>query len=249
MKKLLYFIIVLIVLIYILAEFIGDSVIKGSLEENLSKNLDRQVSIESLDISYLSGEANLENIKIKNKIFKGDLLNINKAFAKLNISSIFSDKIEIDQISLNGIDFNYYFELKKMKINDNIKSLKESVNKKNTPTSTSKEFLIKKLEIKNIVVTANSEKLNLNKKISVKDLDFENVGNTKNSKNYKTVIKETVDDIFKNVKSKVLSSNIGNNLDKIKNIDQDKVKEKVKKELLKNKDKVKDKLKKLLNKN
>ena len=58
-----------------------------------------------------------------------------------------------------------------------------------------------------------------------------------------------MDNIFKNVKSKVLSSNIGNNLDKIKNIDQDKVKEKVKKELLKNKDKVKDKLKKLLNKN
>ena len=57
-----------------------------------------------------------------------------------------------------------------------------------------------------------------------------------------------MNDIFKNVKSKVLSSNIGNNLDKIKNIDQDKVKEKVK-ELLKNKDKVKDKLKKLLNKN
>ena len=249
MKKLLYFIIVLIVLIYILFEFIGDSVIKSSLEENLSKNLDRQVSIDNLDISYLSGEANLENIKIKNKIFKGDLLNINTAFAKLNISSIFSDKIEIDQISLNGIDFNYYFELKKMKINDNIKSLKESVNKKNTSTSTSKEFLIKKLEIKNIVVTANSEKLNLNKKISVKDLDFENVGNTKDSKSYKTVIKETMDNIFKNIKSKVLSSNIGNNLDKIKNIDQDKVKEKVKKELLKNKDKVKDKLKKLLNKN
>ena len=249
MKKLLYFIIVLIVLIYILFEFIGDSVIKSSLEENLSKNLDRQVSIQNLDISYLSGEANLENIKIKNKIFKGDLLNINKAFAKLNISSIFSNKIEIDQISLNGIDFNYYFELKKMKINDNIKSLKESVNKKNTSTSTSKEFLIKKLEIKNIVVSANSEKLNLNKKISVKDLDFENVGNTKDSKSYKTVIKETMDNIFKNVKNKVLSSNIGNNLDKIKNIDQDKVKEKVKKELLKNKDKVKDKLKKLLNKN
>ncbi len=249
MKKLLYFIIVLIVLIYILFEFIGDSVIKSSLEENLSKNLDRQVSIKNLDISYLSGEANLENIKIKNKIFKGDLLNIKKAFAKLNISSIFSNKIEIDQISLNGIDFNYYFELKKMKINDNIKSLKESVNKKNTSTSTSKEFLIKKLEIKNIVVSANSEKLNLNKKISVKDLDFENVGNTKDSKSYKTVIKETMDNIFKNVKNKVLSSNIGNNLDKIKNIDQDKVKEKVKKELLKNKDKVKDKLKKLLNKN
>ena len=35
-----------------------------------------------------------------------------------------------------------------MKINDNIKSLKESVNKKNTSTSTSKEFLIKNSKLK-----------------------------------------------------------------------------------------------------
>ena len=249
MKKIISILIALIIIIYIVVEFVGDNIIKGSLESNLSNSLGRDIKIEGLSIGYLNGKAEIENLQVKNKDFPGKLLTINNAFAKLNTSSIFSDKIEIDQISLNGIDFNYYFELKKMKINDNIKSLKESVNKKNTSTSTSKEFLIKKLEIKNIVVTANSEKLNLNKKISVKDLDFENVGNTKDSKSYKTVIKETMDNIFKNIKSKVLSSNIGNNLDKIKNIDQDKVKEKVKKELLKNKDKVKDKLKKLLNKN
>ena len=76
MKKLLYFIIVLIVLIYILFEFIGDSVIKSSLEQNLSKNLDRKVSIESLDISYLNGEANLENIKKNLKIDKIDFFDL-----------------------------------------------------------------------------------------------------------------------------------------------------------------------------
>ena len=51
------------------------------------------------------------------------------------------------------------------------------------------------------------------------------------------------------MKNKVLSGNVGSALDKVKNIDQDKIKEKIKKELFENKDKVKDKLKKLLNKN
>ena len=51
------------------------------------------------------------------------------------------------------------------------------------------------------------------------------------------------------MKNKVLSGNVGNTLNKVKNIDQDKIKEKIKKELFQNKDKVKDKLKKLLNKN
>ena len=55
--------------------------------------------------------------------------------------------------------------------------------------------------------------------------------------------------VIKDIKNKVLSGNVGNALNKVKNIDQDKIKEKIKKELFQNKDKVKDKLKKLLNKN
>ncbi len=79
--------------------------------------------------------------------------------------------------------------------------------------------------------------------------DFENIGNTKDSKDYKTVLKDTFDKAFKSVKNKVLSGNVGNTLDKIKTIDEEKIKEKIKKELYENKDKVKDKLKKLLKKN
>ena len=55
--------------------------------------------------------------------------------------------------------------------------------------------------------------------------------------------------VMKDMKNEVLSGNVGNALNKVKNIDQDKIKEKIKKELFQNKDKVKDKLKKLLNKN
>ena len=249
MKKIISILIALIIIIYIVVEFIGDSVIKGSLESNLSNSLGRDIKIEGLSIGYLSGKADIENLQVKNKDFPGKLLTINNAFAKLNTSSIFSDKIEIDQITLDGINLNYYFNVNKsLKVNDNVKSLKENLNKGGN-SSGSKEFIIKKLDVKNIKILANSEKLNINQQISLKDMSFENIGNTKDSKDYKTVLKDTFDKAFKSVKNKVLSGNVGNTLDKIKNIDEEKIKEKIKKELYENKDKVKDKLKKLLKKN
>ena len=248
MKKLLSILIFLILIIYVLVEFVGDSIVKGSLESNLSNSLGREIKIDSLSIGYLGGKANIKNLQIQNKEFPGKLLTINNAFAKLNTSSIFSDKIEIDQITLDGINLNYYFNVNKsLKVNDNVKSLKENLNK-GSSNSSSKEFIIKKLDVKNIKISANSEKLNINQQISLKDMSFENIGNTKDSKDYKTVLKDTFDKAFKSVKNKVLSGNVGNTLDKIKSIDEEKIKEKIKKELYENKDKVKDKLKKLLKK-
>ena len=74
--------------------------IKSSLESNLSNSLGRDLKIGDLDISYLKGKAEIENLKINNKDFPGQFLTINKASAKLNTSSIFSDKIEIDEIKI-----------------------------------------------------------------------------------------------------------------------------------------------------
>jgi uncharacterized protein involved in outer membrane biogenesis len=249
MKKIISILIAIIIIIYLVVEFVGDNIIKGSLESNLSNSLGRDITIDGLSIGYLSGKAEIENLQVKNKDFPGKLLTINNAFAKLNTSSIFSNKIEIDQITLDGINLNYYFNVNKsLKVNDNVKSLKENLNK-GSSSSSSKEFIIKKLDVKNIKISANSEKLNINQQISLKDMSFENIGNTKDSKDYKTVLKDTFDKAFKSVKNKVLSGNVGNTLDKIKNIDEEKIKEKIKKELYENKDKVKDKLKKLLKKN
>ena len=249
MKKLLSILIVLILIIYVLVEFVGDSIVKGSLESNLSNSLGREIKIDSLSIGYLGGKAKIKNLQIQNKEFPGKLLTIQNAYAKLTTSSIFSDKIEIDQIILDGIDLNYYFNVNKsLKVNDNVKSIKETLNKDDSNSSNSKEFIIKKLDVKNIKISANSEKLNINQQISLKDMSFENIGNTKDSKDYKTVLKDTFEKAFKSVKNKVLSGNVGNTLDKIKSIDEEKIKEKIKKELYENKDKVKDKLKKLLKK-
>jgi Ni,Fe-hydrogenase I large subunit len=250
MKKIISVLVILILAVYVLVEFVGDSIIKGSLESNITNTLDRKTTIGDLNISYLSGSAEIEDLKIQNKDFPGHLILLKKASAKLNTSSIFSDKIEIDEILINGVNLSYYFIVNnKMKINDNVKSLQKILNEGSSTSSNSKKFIIKDLKLDNIVISAKSEKLNLDKSINFENLEFKNIGNTKDSKDYKTVLKETINKAMKDMKNKVLRGNVGNALNKVKNIDQDKIKEKIKKELFQNKDKVKNKLKKLLNKN
>ena len=71
MKKFIFFLIIVILLIFILSEFIGDKIIKGTIETNISKSLNRETKIRNLKINYLKGEAILEDIILKNNLIKG----------------------------------------------------------------------------------------------------------------------------------------------------------------------------------
>ena len=164
MKKIVSVLIFLIITIYVLVEFIGDNIIKGSLESNITTTLDRQTTIGNLNINYLSGSAEIEDLKIQNKDFTGHLILFKKVSATLNTSSIFSDRIEIDKILINGVNLSYYFVVNnKMKIDDNVKSLQKTLDKGSSKSSSSKKFIIKNLKLDNIVISAKSEKLNLSK--------------------------------------------------------------------------------------
>lgn len=247
MKKILFFILFLAISIFILSEFIGDSIIKGILEKNISSSIDRKTEINDLKISYLKGEAVIKKISVNNKNFPNQLLTIDNAFIKLKSSSIFSNIVEISSVELDGIEFNYYFNLKKAKINDNVKSLNKSIDSNDNESSSSKQFNIEKLNIKNIALSVNSPDLKISQTVSLKNMEFNNVGNTQKSKSYKTIIKDFSKDAAETVKKKFLKSNVKEKIDKLKDINEEKVKDKIKKGLEKNKDKLKDKLKKLIN--
>ena len=247
MKKILFFVLFLAISIFILSEFVGDKIIKGILEKNISSSIDRKTEINDLKISYLKGEAVIKKISLNNKNFPNQLLTIENAFIKLKSSSIFSNIIEISSVELDGIEFNYYFNLKKAKINDNVKSLNKSIDSNDNESSSSKQFNIEKLNIKNIALSVNSPDLKISQTVSLKNMEFNNVGNTQKSKSYKTIIKDFSKDAAETVKKKFLKSNVKEKIDKLKDINEEKVKDKIKKGLEKNKDKLKDKLKKLIN--
>ena len=243
MKKILVFSVITFSLFYILSEFVGDKIIKGVLETNISNVLDRETNIENLKINYINGDAEIYGLQIKNKNFNGNLLNLEKAYLKLNTSSIFSNNVEIESVILDGINLNYYFNIEYTMVNDNVRSLEETLKTGSGKSTSTKYFNINKLEAKNIVLSAKSNELKINKNISLKNLEFENIGNTPKSKNYKTVLRDFAKQTIETVKKKILSGNLQN---KLKNIDEDKIKEKIKKELDKNKNILKDKLKKLI---
>ena len=62
MKKILFFVLFLAISIFILSEFVGDKIIKGILEKNISSSIDRKTEINDLKISYLKGEAIIKKI-------------------------------------------------------------------------------------------------------------------------------------------------------------------------------------------
>ena len=243
MKKISVFLVIIISLFYAFSELIGDRIIKSVLETNISNVLDRETNIEKLNINYINGDAEIYDLQIKNKKFEGNLLKIDKAYLKLDTSSIFSNNVEIESVLLNGINLNYFFNIKYTIVKDNVRTLEKTLETGSGKSTSTKYFNIKKLNVQNINLTVNSAELGINKNILLQNLEFENIGNTAKSNNYKTVLRDFAKQTVKTIKNKVLSGNIKN---KLKNIDEDTLQEKIKKELDKNKNKLKNKLKKLI---
>ena len=244
MKKFFSLTAILGILFFVLIEFLGDKLIKNILENNISSSLNRNVEIEKLNIDYLSGKASAKNITLLNKKFDGYLIGIDSINVNLDTYSIFSNNILINDVLLKNIKLNYYFNFSDQKINDNLKSLQKDLKYENTNSESNKYFNIRNLEAKNISLSVLSPELNVEKTFAISDIKLNDIGNTKNSKDYKDALKKIFNDTIDNVKNKVLNDNF---LDKLYELDTDLVEEKIKEKLNLNKDKIKNKLKGLIN--
>lgn len=211
--------------------------IKGVLESNISNSLSREVTIEKLNIDYLSGEAQAENIKLINKKFDGNLAEIKSVKVNLDAFSIFSNEIVINDVQLNNINLNYYFKFAERITSDNLRNLQQDLEFKNTNSQSSKFFNIKNLDAKNINLAVLSPEFDFEKTFSIMDMNFKDIGNTKNSKDYKDTLKKVFKDMVIDVREKIMSNNL---LDTLENLDIEQIENKVK-------DKLKNKLKGLIN--
>ena len=237
MKKFLLTLLIIVFSIYFLVEFIGDRLIKNILQENISSTLNRDVSIKKLNINYLSGEASGKDISLLNKKFDGYLLKIDSIVVDLDAFSIFSNDIIINNVLLENIKVNYFFNFSEQIISDNVRSLKEDLENKNTYSKSNKYFNIKNLDAKNISLSASSPNLNIEKTIRLDDMNFNNIGNTSESKDYKDILKDVFIDTTEIIKEKIFNENF---LERLENFDPNQLEDKVK-------DKLKNKLKKLIN--
>ena len=236
MKKFFGVTVTIIITLYLLIEFIGDRLIKNVLQNNISSALNREVSIENLNIDYLSGEANAKGISLLNKNFEGFFVKIENVKVELDTFSIFSNDVIINNVLLDDIKVNYYFRFADQIIDDNVRSLKKDLENKTSYSDSNKYFNIKNLNAKNISLSALSPDLDIEKTLTLKDMNFKNVGNTSDSKNYKDILKGVFNNTIELVKEKIFNENF---LDKLENFDPKQIENKVK-------DKLKNKLKKLI---
>ena len=244
MKKFFTSIIVLSISFFLLIEFIGDRLIKNILEDNVSNSLGRKVTIEKLNIDYLSGAADAKGINLLNKEFQGYFVRINSVKVNLDALSIFSNNILVNDVQLKDISVNYYFNFSNQRLTDNVRSLQKDLSNKTISSQSNKYFNIGNLDAKNISVSVLSQELNIDKNFSLKDLNFKNIGNTNKSKDYKDELKKVFNSTLETIKDKVSSNEF---LDKFENFDNGVIENKLKEKLNKNKDKLKNKLKSLIN--
>ena len=237
MKKFSATILIIIIFFYLLVEFIGDRLIKNIFENNISSTLNRDVKIEKLNIKYLKGKANARGISLLNKKFDGYLLRIETIEVDLDAFSIFTNDVIINNVLLENIKVNYYFNFAEQIISDNVRLLKQDLENKTTYSNSNKYFNIKNLNAKNISLSAASPNLDIKKTIKLKDMNFTNIGNTSQSKDYKDILKDIFNNTVAIVKEKILSVNF---LEKIESFDTKDIENKVK-------DKLKNKLKNIIN--
>ena len=244
MKKLILLITILIISSYLFIEFISDNLIKNVLQKNISTSLNRNVSIEKLNINYFKGEADIKEIQLSNKEFAGYLINIKNIKVRLDAFSIFSNNILIRNILLKDIRVNYYFNYDGLKILDNVRSFQKDLGNKTSNSHSNKYFNIENLDAKNISLAVLSPDLNFEKTFTLNDMNFRNIGNANTSKNYKDILKEIFKDTMNMIEGKVLNGNI---LNELQNYNPKLIEDKVKQQINKKKDKLKNKLKGLLN--
>ena len=244
MKKLILLITILIISSYLFIVFVSDNLIKNVLQKNISTSLNRNVSIEKLNINYFKGEADIKEIQLSNKEFAGYLINIKNIKVRLDAFSIFSNNILIRNILLKDIRVNYYFNYDGLKISDNVRSFQKDLGNKTSNSHSNKYFNIENLDAKNISLAVLSPDFNFEKTFTLNDMNLRNIGNANTSKNYKDILKEIFKDTMNMIEGKVLNNSI---LNELQNYNPKLIEDKVKQQINKKKDKLKNKLKGLLN--
>ena len=220
------FFIILITLIvggiYFFAEFKADEIAKNIIESEATKAAEREVKIDNLKIDFLKEQVTLKNITIKNNDgFPGDLLKIKDVKIITNLKSVISDTVEIKLVDLNGINFQYKVLIRNGQIVDNLSLInqalkqersgqgKSSKNDKIYPAKEKdKNFLIKKLVFKNAYAQVISEDLKINTNTRLSDMEFLNVGNTKNANHFKDVVAMILTNVVSKVQNDVLKQKI-----------------------------------------
>ena len=217
MRKFFIFIIILISIISVINYFTFDTILKNYVINSVSKIIEKKISLDQIKTNLFKGTIAVKNLSVAdNSQNKKKLIEIQNTIIDINVLTLLSETVSFNKVNLDGVLINYKASIINGKIVDNFGLInqfldkkkknessinkqtqdnkeKKSENKKdilksNNTKKEDKNFVIKNLNIPLIVIQAEAKDLNFYKKLKIDSMNFQNVGNTKDSNHYKDVL-------------------------------------------------------------
>ena len=217
MRKFFIFIIILISIISVISYFTFDTILKNYVINSASKKIEKKISLDQIKTNLFKGTIVVKNLSVAdNSQNKKKLIEIQNTIIDINVLTLLSETVSFNKVNLDGVLINYKASIINGKIVDNFGLInqfldkkkknessinkqtqdnkeKKSENKKdilksNNTKKEDKNFVIKNLNIPLIVIQAEAKDLNFYKKLKIDSMNFQNVGNTKDSNHYKDVL-------------------------------------------------------------
>ena len=217
MRKFFIFIIILISIISVISYFTFDTILKNYVINSVSKKIEKKISLDQIKTNLFKGTAVIKNLSVvDNSQNKQNLIEIQNTIIDINLLTLLSETVYFNKVNLDGVLINYKASIINGKIVDNFGLINQFLDKKkenessiNKQTQDNKEkksenkksniksndekkedknFVIKNLNIPSIVIQAEAKDLNFYKKLKIDSMNFQNVGNTKDSNHYKDVL-------------------------------------------------------------
>ena len=217
MRKFFIFIIILISIISVISYFSFDTILKNYVINSVSKKIEKKISLDQIKTNLFKGTIVVKNLSVADDSQnKKKLIEIQNTIIDINVLTLLSETVSFNKVNLDGVLINYKASIVNGKIVDNFGLInqfldkkkknessinkqtqdnkeKKSENKKdilksNNTKTEDKNFVIKNLNIPLIVIQAEAKDLNFYKKLKIDSMNFQNVGNTKDSNHYKDVL-------------------------------------------------------------
>ena len=234
MKKLIIFLIVILLIVVACFNLFFDPIAKSFIEKNLSKDTGRIVVIQSVETDLFKGVFQVRNLQLKNdKIFsRENLITIPLLEINFNINKLLSNEIRFTKIVVHNSIINYDVIIKDGKLFDSFylveqvlkKENKNQINSNNNKKKEDKstypnkspriDFIIDRLIIPKVTISAYAKDLQFKKHINIGQMNFENVGNTKESNHYKDVMAMIVANMAIQINNEVIKSNLRKQFEK-----------------------------------
>ena len=226
---------------YIFSEFFADKIAKNILEKELSLVAERKVKIQDLKINFLNESAVLNDITVaNNNNFPGNLIKLDQINIDINLKSLLDETVEIKSVNVKGLNFEYIVLTKNGKIIDNLSLINQAIKKNNITANLNnknkepkkeypkkkddKNFIIKKLNISDSNVKVISQDLDIDTKTKLSDMEFLNVGNSKDANHFKDVFAMILTNVISKVQNDVLTQKIKQKFEKkLKDIINEKI--------------------------